>query len=761
MILEGLMMGLLTNFIYSVGESVFQGLTKEDFKSRMGTILHGLELEFKKRYPECDMQNSFLVRQENCNKLFRWVLEENILDAKTVPELNRRNYDQSEAGEEQVEFVIRYIQKAVSEDDLLRDRSAYNLSAATFVKVQSIEEKQDKILRQTENTTPKREEYRPNSFLSYTKRLEDTFIETKQYKQAWEILKTRNIILLTGKSGMGKTDTSKMLAAYLVRDEGYQFRYVSAPKEQDLSQIQELMDQRSDENEIIILDDFLGSTELNGADSYLKALDEFLTEAGSYGENKKFIFNTRKTILNTAKSCSKKITTQLFGIPVIDLEEKDEVETWKDRANIFAKYCWKNHINEKVSALLKDQIWNNQTIVRILKHDNFTPFLVKKATEACVEQEPSEFEGTILELLSRPDSVWEAEIKELSRPEKDFVNILYSLSENNITWEIADECYTHFAIAMGRADEPLAQIHSSIGALVDGEDFHISFVHPSLIDYLGETLTPAEKEELSNHFVYLDQLEKIDVQRNKIKNFMNLDESTNRPYLFQLKILPTIDKALEEFGFPDPNRIEMKYLNYLYELEIVEEEQVPTLISVLNGILEKGFQDIFFQGSTVLNVFKLEYDFSPILENPGFVSILYRMADEDTIWNLISLTVPQDEKGYDFNNMCPDLQMQLGEVLQDMRENDLFDRLDNTMEEDIRDELEAVNGDIPLDDLVEIMRDKILDEWDSSDTDGKFMEKIKQNGIYNLEVEDLDSFDRYDALYSAIESMAEKIYSTV
>ncbi|MBB6214542.1 hypothetical protein HNQ80_000625 [Anaerosolibacter carboniphilus] len=585
--------------------------------------------------------------------------------------------------------------------------------------------------------------YRSQLIIKTIEKLKNHFVETSQYKRAVGKLENKNSMMLVGCSGIGKTDTSIMIANYFIEKYGYKFRFVRCPKENDFQNICNLIAQDIDEKEILIFDDFLGNTQICNSENYFDKLEDFIKNIENY-DNKKFVFNSRKTLFEAAKVHSKKIGTLIK----VNFEIED-LEIWttpEDKYRIFQVYCFKNEILDKIKNLFVEKIWNDKTVEKIFGHRNFTPFIIGVAASDCRDAEASEFEKIFLKNLNNPEDIWEKEYNALNDASREYINILYSLSDSFIEQSIVDECYENYIKQLNKSpDVSLSEIHNRIKALIHYDNDKIEFIHPSLLDYLKNKISIASVNNIISTAVYFEQIERL--------NKSYIRKIIMQPDFFKLHVLPITYNLNDKTPISFANSILIQYLKYLFEFEIEDKDYQPIVIAVLKQVLEFGPVLFFYNSSNILNVFKLNYDFSEILSNNEFVKLLFQYANTDNIWNLVELTINEDENGFDFKKMDSFIQHQVEYSLRDIGVELLDCWIEDNMEDYIRDELEEYDTgeEFYYDDVAQAVLERMLGDVDVELGKEKIIEAIREYRIYNINVENMDDLEPSDYIYDTIE----------
>ncbi|MDF2885087.1 MAG: hypothetical protein K0R54_5658 [Clostridiaceae bacterium] len=587
--------------------------------------------------------------------------------------------------------------------------------------------------------------YQSSFIIKKINKLKKYFVEISQYKKAVNELGNSNAVMFIGCSGIGKTDTSIMAANYFIENYGYKFRFIESPNENDIQKIFALIDQNIEEKEVLIFDDFLGNIKLNKSESYFYELEKILKNI-EYCDEKKFIFNTRKTIFQDAKVYSKKVYNLVNqNCKIIDLEYWENIQ---DKVEVFRKYCKKNNIFDKILKLINEKKWNKKICEDIINHQNFTPLIIKTAAKECCNVDVLEYQSIFFRYLNHPEEIWEKEYKALDEFSQKYLKILYSLSDNFIEQDIVDECYKNYINKQNIAiDNSLNEIHEHIDSLVYYDNNQIQFIHPSLIEYLENKISISDENDIINTAIYLEQVVKLDDK--KVEELLTIKEGSYLPSIFNFKVLAVTYKLDDGKPIKFTNNILLQYLKYLYEFNIDDEEHQEIVTEVLKSVLEYGASLFFHCSDIVLNVLKLNYDFSEILNNDKFIMELYEQSNPDSIWILIELTIQKDEKGIDFKKLDDFIQEKIESALIDIGTNVKDSWIQDNIENYIEDEFEYYNKDDEYDysDITQGVLDNMSENFDIELAKDAIRKTIEKYCLYNIDIDSLDDFEISDYIW--------------
>jgi len=573
----------------------------------------------------------------------------------------------------------------------------------------------------------------PNSYvLEKAKEINKYFVRTTAYKKGLTAFSNKNIVVLTGNSGIGKSDTSIMLASYFAQE--YEPKYIDGIDKDGSNNIKallELLEKDFKKKEIIIFDDFLGKTKLDESETFLAAIEEFFKIAKGFS-NKKFVLNARKTMIESVKIRKDSIAYFLnFDVYMIDLDYWDDIN---DCINIFIEYTKKNNIMD-FDALLSDK----KIIESILKHPNFSPLIIDRATQNCKSQLPEKYGDIILTLLENPSFIWNKEIEALNSHSFNYLTILYSLSDTFVSKETVDNCYMHFVDRMSiEQDESLVDTIERLNALVSyNNQKQITFRHPSIIDYLHRKISEQKKKDIISTAKYFEQIERLDCNKVKIKNLLaSLD-------FFDLKVLPiTFKFENTDHNHEFQNSIHLKYLKYIFELDIRDRDYEYYIIMALDEVFKCGRLLLIHSSDIIINVLCLDYNFSQIICNEKYMELLYGCSLSTNIWKLIELTVEKDDQGYDFQKMKSYVQDEISLKLGEIASDGVSDFIETVFDEYLYDYIDDYKIDDDYEYMAQEIIDIIRDETEAVEAGENAMQMTTEKyKIYNIDLNEVEFAD--------------------
>lgn len=339
------------------------------------------------------------------------------------------------------------------------------------------------------------------------------FVQTNMFDKCIDVLERKRKLLICGDPGVGKSITSKMIAFYFVK-KGYQIRYTTNGL---ISDLKKSLQDNKDLKEVIFLDDCLGQY-------YLKLKqwqDEELIGLMNYinlSENKILILNSRVTVLNEARSLSRKlrqyIEDEKVKIKIINMNEISP----REKALIFYNHLLKN----KVPIEHYTSVRESKKYVPIVRHANYNPRIIEYVThkQRYTTIKPEVYSNFILETLNNPREVWSEEFRQgLAVEDRIFMHTIFSLTDTFIDLNILEECFVERIQNEATVDNTTNKFeeikmrltHSMARVVDDGKGLKIGVLNPSINDYMQNSLSTnhIEKENIIKAAIYIEQLEKI------------------------------------------------------------------------------------------------------------------------------------------------------------------------------------------------------------------------------------------------------------
>lgn len=314
----------------------------------------------------------------------------------------------------------------------------------------------------------------------------DYYVQTRAYNEALRKLDNRNVLLIVGSPGVGKTITSEMLVLKHLAD-GYRVRYTTDVT--DLKSLKNALAKDESVKELVLLDDCFGQAYFMMKESQTNELVSLIKYV-TLNKNKRLIMNSRITIYNKAKKerCFYECENRHeFSFYLLDLDKQPRI----DKALILYNHLYFNKVdNEHLQNILKDRNY-----LKIIDHTNYNPRIIEHVTnEAEVAViAPEKYSAYILELLNNPDDIWMDEFQDRIKNEDRFLlETLYSLTDTTVEEDLLRKCYNSLIASVSGIDKSLNNFQLSVERLSDSmiriiDDNGVkkySVANPSINDFL-------------------------------------------------------------------------------------------------------------------------------------------------------------------------------------------------------------------------------------------------------------------------------------
>ncbi len=214
------------------------------------------------------------------------------------------------------------------------------------------------------------------------------------YQKAREVLETKNVCLISGPPGIGKTTLAQMLLAEHI-SMGYEPVVIS----EDISEAWHSLTHNT--RQIFIYDDFLGEIAFfermaKNEDKRLVDLIEKITS----GSSKKLVLTTREYILRDAKKFYERLDhldTRLNFLLELNAYSRN------DRARILYNHLWHSEVS---STCLREISAGGYK--KIINHGGYNPRLIEYCTGGAFDVESSGYPDRFEATLDHPERIWRA-----------------------------------------------------------------------------------------------------------------------------------------------------------------------------------------------------------------------------------------------------------------------------------------------------------------------------------------------------------------
>jgi hypothetical protein len=335
------------------------------------------------------------------------------------------------------------------------------------------------------------------------------YVPTDDLKEAEQILKRSQFLVLSGDPGCGKTTLAEILLYKLAGME-----FTAYWIDRSVAEVESLLND-DDSKQVFYFDDFLGHTkiEIETLKSNEKGLLYFLKRLKRL-PNKYFILTTRTSIITEAAMESERfkisgVYTERQKISVDELSLNQKIQIIE------------NHISvNKVPVDYTLHITDSKNIVTIAGHKSFSPRLIEFVTTNYHYKNinAEDYYQFVLDQLNYPNEVWRhAYEQQLNDYDRFLLTTLFSLGATQRHFlEIAFEERLSYEIKKNNIPRALDTFRSSFKKLMDSfiviNNFYIAanveFINPSLEDFMNYYLkdNDAEKLRISHSFIYIEQI---------------------------------------------------------------------------------------------------------------------------------------------------------------------------------------------------------------------------------------------------------------
>ena len=424
------------------------------------------------------------------------------------------------------------------------------------------------------------------------------FVKTRAFDEAVACLEKRNVLIIVGNPGVGKTVTSKMLVLHYAA-QGYRVRYTSDGS--DLKALKRSLSQSPKSKEVILLDDCFGQAYFNMKETQeneLLALIKYV----NINPHKILIMNSRISIYHEAKDRTpdlvKSFDRREYRAYILDMERM----SIEEKAKIFYNHLYFYGVpSEYFQSIRADKNYR-----KIVKHSNYNPRIIEFI---CTPRqfnaiEPTKFATFAMSCLDNPDQIWRNEYeRRLAEVDRLFLTTLYSLSDTTVPFDMVKQCFEYrisqnslLDPSVNHFDQTLNRLTNSMVKIVDSRGKKmLSAANPSVNDFLRAHLSINAPEERS-----------LIAGSNSVRQLKRLLDSdayeANVSRLFA-------DHSILSFVFEDEwqksgfitawcakhqicDTVYCPYISdYLFKIRNIDmyESERESLASILDGLFQKEF----------------------------------------------------------------------------------------------------------------------------------------------------------------------------
>lgn len=509
------------------------------------------------------------------------------------------------------------------------------------------------------------------------------FVTTKAYFECRNKLLDKNIIIIIGTPGVGKSTISKMLLLFFASKD-YSVRYVT---DNNIKDIKNVLSQDPAKKEIVLLDDFLGQHYLKVNDKQpneLKTLISFVER----NPNKKIIMNSRITIINEAHSSSIDFANLIDKYEennyLIDLDKMSALE----KAEILYNHLYFNELPSDYFQNVKI----NKSYAKLIKHENYNPRIIEYVTKAKNYKDilPEKYIDYILSKLDNPDSVWEDEFRNrLQEVDRILMNTLYSLTNSKIDIDVLRKAFNKriLPIALNTTLNTFEEVinrltNSLVKIVVDRAKRYISVINPSVNDYLKKKIENNDNEQIAiiKNAQYIEQIIKFQSNKdivyeiifNNEISLLNSIDKTPTYYYFRLMISYQLkDLKIKEY-VQDSFKALCNDFSWSQEdliIELIEEEYIKfyNLESIIVDKLENISNHLSYNNLIILLDWYKTVNGNLTNQDITVFQNSFKQAIQEYITDLINDNL-QELVDNEINTLSLNMDITNGDTIEDLKE---------------------------------------------------------------------------------------------
>lgn len=430
------------------------------------------------------------------------------------------------------------------------------------------------------------------------------YVQTRHIEYAFDHLNTNKFLIISGEPGVGKTTLAYMLV-YQMMVEGYKLIY----SDRSIREAEDVLSNRAEDKQVVLIDDFLGSNlhdiyyPVNSENSVIRFIDRIKSTPNKY-----LIFTSRTTILSQASQYFESFHRD--GIKDMSTYEmKISAYTNLEKAKILYNHLY----HFKLSDEFKEMFFVDRNYLKIIKHPNYYPRLIESLTNENNFQQSgfSSVKEYVFKNLDNPTKIWVAAFeKQLTRFDQIFIESLFTFGDKGANSLIIEQAFENRILnedVPERTSVDINAFNNCLKKLQDGfvrlqrntktDELHISFINPSVADFLMEYLQDnhAEKYRIWSSNLYLEQFEKT-YGTNK-SGFLTIRKHEQEKYL------STFIANLEKYKAVNPiESVQFKTLDFLWRIFPHSIDGLePLIIKLIQPILDERGKVSTWRFANLLN----------------------------------------------------------------------------------------------------------------------------------------------------------------